>query len=189
MDKRNKGDETKNKIIECAAELFFKNGYNATGINEILKVTNVPKGSFYFHFDSKKSLAIEVGLYYENQLREWISKYYEDNDGKNFIENFIGSMIEKAEKKEYYGCPLTTVGQELSFFEPEIAEHYKKSLQKLIYLFYKIFKDKGIVDAESKQRAQIAFIMYEGYLVYYRISKEIDVLKKMKQDMSKLFSV
>lgn len=189
MDKRNKGDETKNKIIECAAELFFKNGYNATGINEILKITNIPKGSFYFHFDSKKSLAIEVGLYYEKQLTEWISQYYKDNDGKNFIENFIGSMIEKAEKKEYYGCPLTTVGQELSFFEPEIAEHYKKSLQKLLYLFYKIFKEKGIDENKSKDLAQTAFIMYEGYLVYYRISKEINVLKKMKRDMSRLFNI
>lgn len=189
MDKRNKGDETKNKIIECAAELFFKNGYNATGINEILKITNVPKGSFYFHFDSKKSLAIEVGLYYEKQLTEWISQYYKDNDGKNFIENFIGDMIEKAEKNEYYGCPLTTVGQELSFFEPEIAEHYKKSLQKLIYLFYQIFKAKGINEEESRERAQNAFIIYEGYLVYYRISKEINVLKKMKRDMSRLFNI
>lgn len=189
MDKKNKGEETKNKIVECAAELFFKNGYNATGINEILKLTNLTKGSFYFHFDSKKSLAVEVGLYYEKELTEWILKYYKESDGVNFIENFIGDMIEKAEKKEYYGCPLTTVGQELSFFEPEIAEHYKKSLQKLIYLFYKIFKEKGAAEEESKERAQQVFIMYEGYLVYYRISKEVNVLKKMRRDLSKLFQI
>ena len=35
MAKNTKGEQTKNKLIECAAELFFKNGYNATGINDI----------------------------------------------------------------------------------------------------------------------------------------------------------
>ena len=52
-----KGKESRQHLIECAAELFWKNGYSATGISEILKQTGLPKGSFYFYFKSKDDLA------------------------------------------------------------------------------------------------------------------------------------
>ena len=43
-----KGEESRQRLIECAAELFWKNGYSTTGISEILKQTDLPKGSFIF---------------------------------------------------------------------------------------------------------------------------------------------
>ena len=48
--KMTKGELSKKKIIEAAGDLFWKNGYTKTGINEILKATGLPKGSFYFYF-------------------------------------------------------------------------------------------------------------------------------------------
>ena len=60
-----KGKESRQHLIECAAELFWKNGYSATGISEILKQTGLPKGSFYFYFKSKDDLATAVTEYYQ----------------------------------------------------------------------------------------------------------------------------
>lgn len=60
-----KGEESRQRLIECAAELFWKNGYSATGISEILKQTDLPKGSFYFYFKSKDDLATAVTEYYQ----------------------------------------------------------------------------------------------------------------------------
>ena len=37
-----KGEESRQRLIECAAKLFWKNGYSATGISEILKQTDLP---------------------------------------------------------------------------------------------------------------------------------------------------
>ena len=37
-----KGEESRQLLIECAAELLWKNGYSATGISEILKPTDLP---------------------------------------------------------------------------------------------------------------------------------------------------
>ena len=187
MGRTLKGEETKNRIIKCSAELFFRNGYNATGISEILKAAEIPKGSFYFHFDSKKSVAKSVAVYYEKILTDWIMDYYSKYEGAEFIEKFIGSMIEKAENNEYYGCPLTTIGQELAFFEPDIAENYNKSLEKLITLFKSIFKRYGLSDEESEIKGKKAFVIYEGFLVYYRISKNINVLYSMQKEMEELF--
>ena len=65
-----KGEESRQRLIECAAELFWKNGYSATGISEILKQTDLPKGSFYFYFKSKDDLATAVTEYYQKILLE-----------------------------------------------------------------------------------------------------------------------
>lgn len=187
MSKTIKGEETKRRIIKCSADLFFRNGYNATGISDILKAAEIPKGSFYFHFDSKRNVAEEVALYYEKILTDWILEYYSKYEGSEFIEKFIGSMIVKAEKNEYYGCPLTTIGQELAFFEPDLAESYNKSLSKLLRLFITIFKNSGGDDEKSQVKGKKAFAMYEGFLVYYRISKDINVLYDMQRELKLLF--
>ena len=60
-----KGEESRQRLIECAAELFWKNGYSATGISEILKQTDLPKGIFLFYFKSKDDLATAVTEYYQ----------------------------------------------------------------------------------------------------------------------------
>ena len=187
MKKSTKGEETKNKIIECAAKLFDKKGYNSTGIKEILEICSLPKGSFYFHFSSKKELALEVGNYYEKEITQWIENALNKNNDQNFIENFIDILIEKAEKEEYYGCPITTVAQELSFFEPEIAKHYNELLQKRIRIFYMILIKQGKSEEQARETAQNIFVIYEGHIVYFRISKNINLLKHMKKQLSEFF--
>lgn len=37
-----KGEESRQRLIKCAAELFWKNGYSATGISQILRQTGFP---------------------------------------------------------------------------------------------------------------------------------------------------
>jgi TetR/AcrR family transcriptional repressor of nem operon len=44
-------------LIDVGLELMHRNGYNATGLTEILKAADVPKGSFYHHFGSKEDFA------------------------------------------------------------------------------------------------------------------------------------
>src|SRR5207247_9231252 len=53
-------DSVRDRIIASAAELFHNNGYNATGIDQILKTARATKGSFHHHFGSKKEIALAV---------------------------------------------------------------------------------------------------------------------------------
>lgn len=53
-----KARATRERIIIAATELFYLHGYNATGLDKVLKVAEVTKGNFYYHFKSKEALAI-----------------------------------------------------------------------------------------------------------------------------------
>ncbi len=46
--------DTKSNILKAASRLFYLNGVNATGINEILKESGASRGSFYHFFPGGK---------------------------------------------------------------------------------------------------------------------------------------
>lgn len=50
----------KNEVILKSTRLFYYQGYVNTGISEILKVCNIPKGSFYYYFKNKEDLLNQV---------------------------------------------------------------------------------------------------------------------------------
>ena len=47
---------TKQIILEKAGALFYRQGFNNTGIEEITRVVGVKKPALYYHFESKKAL-------------------------------------------------------------------------------------------------------------------------------------
>ena len=105
-----KGEDSSPRLIECAAELFWKNGYSATGISEILKQTDLPKGSFYFYFKSKDDLATAVTEYYQKILLEQFQNSSQKNNWKSFIEEIFDFLSERTNGPTFAGCPYAVMG-------------------------------------------------------------------------------
>ncbi len=55
-----KGEQTRRKIIERAAPLFNKRGFNGCSMQDISAATGLEKGSLYTHFNNKEELALEA---------------------------------------------------------------------------------------------------------------------------------
>jgi AcrR family transcriptional regulator len=55
-----KGEATKRRILEVAAQAFAEKGYDGTSLNDVIRGSRATKGGFYFHFPSKEALALEV---------------------------------------------------------------------------------------------------------------------------------
>lgn len=48
-------------MLDTAAELFGRQGYQATGLNQLVSASGAPKGSLYFHFPGgKEQIATEA---------------------------------------------------------------------------------------------------------------------------------
>lgn len=57
------------RLTKAGRELFSRQGYNATGIQQITDHAGVPKGSFYNHFESKEAFAATIVAQYAEHLR------------------------------------------------------------------------------------------------------------------------
>ena len=51
---------SKEEIIQIGLELILSNGFNATGVEAILKQAKIPKGSFYNFFSSKEEFCLKI---------------------------------------------------------------------------------------------------------------------------------
>ncbi|WP_299532029.1 TetR/AcrR family transcriptional regulator [Ulvibacterium sp.] len=60
MQKTLKHEIKADYLLEKGMELLWSKGYNATSVNDIVMAADVPKGSFYFYFDSKEDFAIKA---------------------------------------------------------------------------------------------------------------------------------
>ena len=64
--------DAREKILEAAQQLIELRGYSALGVAEICKAAGVPKGSFYYFFESKEVLALAViDEHWAAQHRDW----------------------------------------------------------------------------------------------------------------------
>lgn len=64
--------DARQKILDAAGSLIEARGYAALGVAEICKAAGVPKGSFYYFFESKEALALTVvDEHWAAQQRHW----------------------------------------------------------------------------------------------------------------------
>ncbi|MGV8143737.1 MAG: TetR/AcrR family transcriptional regulator [Methanothermobacter sp.] len=78
--------DTKSRIMETAFKLFLKKGFADVSLNEIIKESEITTGGFYYHFDSKDTLLVEV-------IKKYIFNYF--NFTIEQIKDFEGTHKEK----------------------------------------------------------------------------------------------
>ena len=72
VKEKNIKKQKKRKILEKAFELFRKNGYTDTKVEDITRKLGISKGSFYTYFKTKEELLCEV---LENVKKSEMKKY------------------------------------------------------------------------------------------------------------------
>lgn len=69
---------TREKIIDAAWQLFYDYGYEATTVEEIIRVSGTSKGSFYHYFESKDSLMGSLSYLFDRRYDELEATIPED---------------------------------------------------------------------------------------------------------------
>lgn len=54
----------KQKLMEIGIQLFDKNGFKSTSVQDIVRFSGVTKGTFYYYFSSKEELLKDIHLIY-----------------------------------------------------------------------------------------------------------------------------
>jgi TetR/AcrR family transcriptional repressor of nem operon len=74
--------DAREKILSAGRSLIELRGYSALGVAEICKAAGVPKGSFYYFFESKEALGLAViDEHWARQERDWIRILREGDAG------------------------------------------------------------------------------------------------------------
>ncbi|HDR2490692.1 MULTISPECIES: TetR/AcrR family transcriptional regulator [Enterobacter] len=118
MKTEHAGNEAKisvrDKILLTAHDLFYSNGFRATGVDTLIKEAKVTKVTFYRHFPSK-SLLILAYLHYRHEI--WIN-WFETTLRRHLDEGEIPSdaisatLYEWFISPEFHGCAFINASAE-----------------------------------------------------------------------------
>src|SRR3954454_5604532 len=64
-----KSDETRQRILEAALDLFRENGFDSTTMRDIAKQAGVALGAAYYYFDSQDALVMSFYVRAQDELR------------------------------------------------------------------------------------------------------------------------
>ena len=108
---------TRVKLIQAGVELLTKKGFASAGIEEILSIVQVPKGSFYHYFESKEAFGIVLIKSYHNYFSKRLDTSFskEDLTPIEQLQDFI--LIARANMKKYNfsrGCLVGNLRQEMA---------------------------------------------------------------------------
>lgn len=102
------------RIMDVASDLFFKQGYRATGINQIIAESGVAKATFYSHFKSKDELC---KCYLENLAQgEMLNVDGFIAAAKSPLEKYLApmkSLVPWLESTNFRGCPFVNIASEV----------------------------------------------------------------------------
>lgn len=111
----NKQAPAKDRIIQVATNLFYKQGYNATGIQQIIDEAGVSKGTFYTHFKTKDELGLAYMSYRHNfEMTELKAMLNQIKDPYQKYFQFNTLMREWMKSTEYRGCAFANMAAEVT---------------------------------------------------------------------------
>ena len=106
---------TKDQFINTTCNLLEKQGYHATGLNQIVKESGAPKGSLYYHFpEGKEELASEAVRRASENLTSLIQENLnEDRTIAEAVRDFVLGVAHGVEVTNFQsGGPLTAIAME-----------------------------------------------------------------------------
>lgn len=189
-----KGEETKKRIISQVALYMNKNGYSSTSMSDIMKITGMPKGGIYNHFENKEDLTLQAFEYCVNTnndfFKEAISKLETSYQQlSTVIAEFNHSQISG-------GCPMANVTLDAYLHSPLLLEKARASMLTTITYFADIIR-KGIaskeigVDIDPDTEATNIITVLEGGLILSKLFDDTSYLESAKtrllNDIKKLF--
>ena len=121
---------TRDHLIDVGQELMHQHGYNATGLSDILKGADVPKGSFYHHFGSKEEFALAALERYAAQKAEHLTAVLGDatiSPMKRLKSYFLDLVTIAGQQGALPGCLLGRFSLEIAADSPKLRRRISGS--------------------------------------------------------------
>jgi TetR/AcrR family transcriptional regulator, lmrAB and yxaGH operons repressor len=183
-------DRSRAALVDTAALLFRRQGYAATGVNQILKTADVKAGSLYHHFpDGKQQLAAavvdRVGGDIERRLREMLDGGFPVSD---IVDGWIDLMAAGLAGDHRDGCPIEPIATESVDASPQVRDASARAFGGWCLALADRLRADGWPNAEADQTALAVIALIEGALMLSRIAGDADALNAAKAAVRTLIS-
>lgn len=175
-------DRSRAALIDTAAQLFRRQGYAATGINQILETADVKAGSLYHHFpNGKQELAAAVVESAGGDIERLLRRFFDsDAPVADIVNGWIDLLIAQLASDDRDGCPIEPIASESVNASPQVREASARAFAGWAAAVADRLRADGWSDGDAGQTALAVIALIEGALILSRIAGDDAALVSAK---------
>jgi TetR/AcrR family transcriptional regulator, transcriptional repressor for nem operon len=188
------------RLMEAALDLIWEESYGAVTIDDICKRAEVKKGSFYYFFNSKATLAVAaLERMWEKDWKPNLDSQFSSsiNPVARLTGYLEGIYPRQAEAKARYGkvlgCPVCSVGSEVSTQEVDVSAKVREIMGRKREYYESAIRDavaKGLIPPCDPARKTMALVgLIEGLVSQARIMNDPELLRELPATVMGLLGV
>ena len=178
--------ETRQELLKQGVVMLLRHGYHDLGIAAVLEATDVPKGSFYHHFQSKEDFGLHVVDFYMQEVHAGLDQCLNDETlpPVRRVRRFFELSEEKYRTEGYLGCLLGGLGQELSgvseTFRRKVEECFRAIAGRIAVCLRKAVEQGDLPpQTDSQKLAELLVNCWEGAALRSRLVRDPAPLREM----------
>jgi TetR/AcrR family transcriptional regulator, lmrAB and yxaGH operons repressor len=175
-------DRSRAALIDSAATLFRRQGYAATGLNQILDDAGARPGSLYHHFPrGKQQLAAAVvdaaGSDIERLLRRFLAT---GRPVADIVDRWVELLAAGLAGDQRDGCPIEPIATESVNASRLVREASARAFNGWCAAIEERLRSDGWAAVEAQRVALAVISLIEGALILSRISGDAAALEAAK---------
>jgi len=178
--------ETRQKLLERGMAMLLRHGYHNLGLSDVLEATDIPKGSFYHHFQSKEDFALQIIDLYMQEVHAGLEQCLGDETVPPLqrVRRFFEASIVKYRGEGYLGCLLGGLGQELSgtseAFRRKVEQCFAEIARRIASCLKEAIRRGDLPkDTNPQTMAELLVNCWEGAALRCRLRRDPAPLREM----------
>jgi TetR/AcrR family transcriptional repressor of nem operon len=183
-----KGETTRRRIVEQAAPVFNRQGFEGSSLADLMHATGLQKGGIYRHFASKEELAAAAFDYtWESAYQAREAQAAEPAQGVERLKQLISSFVEHRSPVAG-GCPVLNTAIDADDGNGVLRSRVRRALRGWVSKWTAIVAEAAArgeiragVDAETVATVIIAAL--EGGLMMSRMERSDEPLRRVERHL------
>ncbi|MGY0062323.1 TetR/AcrR family transcriptional regulator [Streptomyces sp. LZ34] len=178
--------DAREKILTAAESLIELRGYSSLGVAEICKAAGVPKGSFYYFFESKEALALAViDEHWSEERQGWARALGSDTEPLQRLRQlFEATRADQHAGQQscgtIAGCLFGNLTLEMSNQTETIRERLQQIFDEQVDMVDKVITEAvergDVTVTATRQAARSVVAQLEGQVLFAKLYNNVEHL-------------
>ncbi len=159
----------RSQAVNRALALFWRQGYQATTLADLLQAMGIGRSSFYAAFTDKRTFFIECLDLWAARTLDLIEHARAHRPPVDALQDFFErSVVTARGAKAHWGCMLVNTVLEMAGVDEELAGRASHYLGEMQRVFQACLRDAGATPARAEELAAMLMLFNEGIRVSSR---------------------
>lgn len=157
------------QAVNRAVALFWRQGYQATTLADLLQAMGIGRSSFYAAFTDKRTFFIECLDLWAARTLDLLERARTEMPPVDALQDFFQrGFVGARGTKANWGCMLVNTVLEMAGVDDDLAARASRHLGDMQRIFQACLRDAGATPARAEELAAMLMLFNEGIRVSSR---------------------